>query len=179
MKRHTLVTCVGISPLYLNIPNGHAIAVDKRRLSALQEAELKLYRDAEGRIALPCDLIIEALDRAWAAQQCITKHVSFLTQSVPIHSATSAAEAPWQSGILLDDGTDGKPIAISLPRFDTWAFTLPIAYDEGVKLSLLIEIFERAGRAFGIGYNSPHDGGGSSGRFRVSKWEETSQQSDT
>jgi hypothetical protein len=143
----------------------------------LTDVESFLYKDEEGQICQPATHIVSALKFAGAKYQIPGQGETTYKNVVGGGSVQVAPyhiphEFPtWvpdrQQVVLKGQGR----IVRTRPRFDKWALTFHIEYDEEeISREMLFELLVYAGKRSGLGDYRPHKGG-PFGRFIVSLFE--------
>ncbi len=204
--RTVKIHCVGVSPLLMDRMSPETLEgletgihpPEAKDRPSVEKAREKIYRNDEGKIALPAEMLIGALVAAGQKVKNGTKTISTaktttlfdllvvnsvdlpLTNgkldpsSVPNNCAEND-DLPWVVDRRKGIGYHAKTptaVAIIRPKFPHWEFDLEIQYDEKrVKGEVIKQLFENAGSSQGLGAFRPNKRG-PFGRFRIDKWEE-------
>lgn len=195
--RKVRIHCVGVSPLMMDKMSdetleGLATGVrppEVKDKPAEEKAAAKIYRDDDGTIALPAEMLMGALVFAGQKVKNGKKQIStaktttlfeLLTLqnvSLPLHNgqADAKGDLPWIVDKRKGIGNQAKtPTAVCIirPKFPHWEFDCEIMYDEKrVNGDVVRQLFNTAGSSEGLGSFRPNKKG-PFGRFEVTKWEE-------
>lgn len=195
--RKVRVHCVGISPLMMDKMSEETLRSlgDGVRLPEVKDrppeekARAKIYRDDDGKIALPIEMLMSALVFAGQKVKNGKKQIStakattlfeLLTLnnvSLPLHNGQANAEGdlPWVVDMRKGIGNQAKtPTAVCIirPKFPHWEFDCEFDYDDKrVNGEVIRQLFNTAGSSEGLGSFRPNKKG-PFGRFEVTKWEE-------
>lgn len=193
------VTCTGISPLMMDrmspetlnsLATGVRIQVAKDR-PAEDVAKEKIYRDPNGRIALPAEMLFAALVGAGRNVKIGKKGISTaMTTMLPDFMSIEEAHLPltnipadanghekdfWSADMRKGMGYNGKTptaVAITRPKFPDWEFEVTVTVDDKKVGNDTIEaLFTNAGSTQGLGSFRPNKKG-MFGRFKVAKMTE-------
>ena len=167
------LTLVGITPLLTDpmsddvltsLRTGIKIEINKDR--SLEEiCETKLYKDNDGNIAMPSANILAALNTAGkffkydAKKNLATNTTSLIPGFLRIvgEFVTFESEEGWKADQRRGRLANGIAVAIVRPKFDNWSIHLEIELDddEPIKVATVIKLFEKAGKASGLGSFRP------------------------
>ncbi|MDD5486818.1 MAG: hypothetical protein PHW65_04625 [Dehalococcoidales bacterium] len=194
--RKVRIHCVGISPLMMDKMSdetleGLATGVrppEVKDRPAEEKASVKIYRDDDGKIALPAEMLMGALVFAGQKVKNGRKNISTaktttlfelmqlnnvwlpLTNGQPMNE-----DLPWVVDKRKGIGTQARtPTAVCIirPKFLHWEFDCEIQYDEKkVNGDVVRQLFNVAGSSEGLGSFRPNKKG-PFGRFNVTKWDE-------
>lgn len=194
------ISCAGISPLMMDpmsvatlesLATGVRIQVPKDRPKEVVAAE-KIYRDENGRIALPAEMLFAALVGAGrnvkigkkgistAATTMLPDFLSIMDSFLPLTNIPEKVEAEeekkfWTPDLRKGVGYNGKTptaVAIIRPKFQNWTFEVTVRLDEKkVGKDTLETLFANAGSTQGLASFRPGKKG-MFGRFEVTKIEE-------
>lgn len=196
------VHCKGISPLLMDqmseatldgLANpGMRPQVDKNRTFDLVAGE-KIYRDPNGRIALPAEMLFSCLVGAGRNVKLGKKSVSTLGSTMlpdllsiqdshlPLtnipEGINGAEKEYWSVDKRRGVGYNGKTptaVAIIRPKFVNWEFSVTVVHDAKVNAEFVKGLFENAGSTQGLGSFRPNKKG-MFGRFTVVEVEEMKQ----
>jgi len=172
----------GTKPLLMNAPN-ELIALEQEKLTRRRseipdpkkEAESRLYKDPQGRIAIPSYVIKGCLKSAggnYRARQRMSTYKSLLKAGIDIEPEWIPLE---HDGMKIDArpvNVKGNRIIRYRPRFDKWALEFYIINRDPKIISeeILKKILEDAGRWYGIGDFRPEYG-----LFKVVKFEQVKE----
>ena len=188
--RRYVVKCEGITPLLMDrmssetleeLRTGNRAVIDKTR-SKEEICKGKIYRDEEGRIALPVQNIFAAMNGGARFIQYDTKRKLATASSTLLPLVMEILDGEF---VLLEGNLEWKPderrgrlpngpaISIVRPKFNDWGFTisLEIDEDEGIKFDKIREVLHKAGRAQGLCAFRP-ECKGNFGKFRIVSTEE-------
>ena len=195
--RNVKIHCIGISPLMMDkmsdetltsLETGVRLPENKDR-PALQKAAEKIYRDDDGKIALPVEMLMGSLVFAGQKVKNGKKQISTaktttlfelmqcLDLSLPLSNgqADAKGELPWVVDKRKGMGYHGKtPTAVCVirPKFPHWEFDCEIEYNEKkVNGDVIRQLFDVSGSSEGLGSFRPNKKG-PFGRFRVASWNE-------
>lgn len=194
--RKVRIHCVGISPLLMDkmsdeTLDGLATGVrppEVKDKPAEEKAAVKIYRDDDGRIALPAEMLMGALVFAGqkvknGKKQISTAKTTMLFDllqlnnvSLPLTNGQSTSEdLPWVVDKRKGVGNQARtPTAVCIirPKFTHWEFDCEIQYNEDrVNGEVVRQLFNVAGSSEGLGSFRPNKKG-PFGRFRVTEWNE-------
>ena len=160
----------GTRPLLMNAPNELVTreneGVSRRRSEVPdpeKEAEMRMYRDPQGRIAIPNYVIKACIRNAggnYRAKQRMSTYKSLLKAAIDI-------EPEWVPLKYDKWVIDARPVNIKgnrviryRPRFDKWALEFRIVNNDPKIISseILRKILVDAGRWYGIGDYRPEFG---------------------
>lgn len=188
------ISCVGISPLLMDrmsqatlesLDNGVRQQVAKDRPIEEKAAE-KIYRDPDGRIALPAEMLFAALVNAGRNVKIGKKGISTATttslpdflsineEHLPLTNIPANANGEeknfWVPDMRKGMGYNGKTptaVAIVRPKFPKWGFDVTVTFDEKkVGKDTVETLFANAGSTQGLGSFRPNKKG-MFGRFAV------------
>jgi len=191
------IHCVGISPLMMDKMSGETLeSLDKgvrlpevKDRPAIEKARAKIYRDDDGRIALPAEMLMGSLVFAGqkvknGKKQISTAKTTTLFEllqlnniSLPLHNGQADAngDLPWVVDQRKGIGNQAKTptaVCITRPKFPKWEFDCEIEYDETkIHTEVVRQLFTVAGSSEGLGSFRPNKKG-PFGRFQVTKWDE-------
>ena len=194
--------CKGISPLLMDkmteaTLNGLANPamrpqIDKNRSFDLMAGD-KIYRDPNGRIALPAEMLFSCLVGAGRNIKVGKKGVSTATTTMlpdllsiqdsylpltNIPEGVNGAEKDyWSVDKRRGVGYNGKTptaVAVIRPKFVNWEFSVTVTHGDKVSADFVKELFLNAGSTQGLGSFRPNKKG-MFGRFTVTKVEEVKQ----
>ena len=195
--RKVKIHCLGISPLMMDKMSdetleGLATGVrppEVKDKPAEEKAAVKIYRDDDGKIALPVEMLVGALVFAGQKVKNGRKYIStaktttlfellqVMNISLPLTNgqANANGDLPWVVDKRKGIGNQARtPTAICIirPKFPHWEFDCEIQYDEKrVNGEVVHQLFDTAGSSEGLGSFRPNKRG-PFGRFRVIKWDE-------
>lgn len=193
------IRCVGIAPLLMDqmsqatlqsLATGVRLQVAKDRPMD-EVAKEKIYRDPNGRIALPAEMLFAALVGAGRNVKIGKKGISTATTtSLPDFMSIEESHLPltnipagangeeknfWNADLRKGMGYQGKTptaVAIIRPKFPHWEFEATVAYDESkVNADTVKALFTNAGSTQGLGSFRPNKKG-MFGRFTVAAMKE-------
>jgi hypothetical protein len=191
-----LIRCVGLSPLLMDrmseatlesLATGVRLQVSKDRPKAEVAAE-KIYRDPNGRIALPAEMLFAALVGAGrnvkigrkgistAATTMLPDIMSIVESHLPLTNipadVNGQEHAFWSADMRKGMGYNGKTptaVAIIRPKFPSWEFEVTVKYDEKkAGEDTITALFTNAGSTQGLGSFRPNKKG-MFGRFEVAE----------
>ena len=194
--RKVRIHCVGVSPLMMDKMSdetleGLATGVrppEVKDKPAVEKAAVKIYRDDNGRIALPAEMLVGALVFAGqkvknGRKQISTAKTTMLFELLqlnnvflPLTNGQPAAEdLPWVVDKRKGIGNQARtPTAVCIirPKFLHWEFDCEIEYNEdSVNGEVVRQLFNVAGSSEGLGSFRPNKKG-PFGRFKVTEWNE-------
>ena len=194
--RKVRIHCVGVSPLMMDKMSdetleGLATGVrppEVKDKPAVEKAAVKIYRDDNGRIALPAEMLVGALVFAGqkvknGRKQISTAKTTMLFELLqlnnvflPLTNGQPAAEdLPWVVDKRKGIGNQARtPTAVCIirPKFLHWEFDCEIQYNEDrVNGEVVRQLFNVAGSSEGLGSFRPNKKG-PFGRFKVTEWNE-------
>ncbi|OGZ71408.1 MAG: hypothetical protein A2998_02700 [Candidatus Staskawiczbacteria bacterium RIFCSPLOWO2_01_FULL_37_25b] len=194
--RKVRIHCVGVSPLMMDKMSdetleGLATGVrppEVKDKPAVEKAAVKIYRDDNGRIALPAEMLVGALVFAGqkvknGRKQISTAKTTMLFELLqlnnvflPLTNGQPAAEdLPWVVDKRKGIGNQARtPTAVCIirPKFLHWEFDCEIEYNEDrVNGEVVRQLFNVAGSSEGLGSFRPNKKG-PFGRFKVTEWNE-------
>lgn len=193
------IRCTGISPLMMDrmsaatlqgLLDGVRPQIAKDRPVDVVAAE-KIYRDPNGRIALPAEMLFAALVGAGRNVKVGKKGISTATTtSLPDFMSIEESHLPltnipanangeeknfWTADLRKGMGYNGKTptaVAIVRPKFPNWEFAVTVKLDEKkVGEDTLKALFASAGSTQGLGSFRPNKKG-MFGRFTVAEMKE-------
>ena len=178
------ITIEGITPLLMNRPSqldiGDKSKNVKRETNTPKEiAELKLYRDAEGKIYCPATWFQGCIVEAGKQKKMLGKGSAKATyskvcgSSVEINPFEIVLKNDWKvfSILAVNPTTRGKNV-LHRPCFDKWKVDFEVTFEEEqIEVSVMKEIFDIAGRSVGVGDWRPAKKG-RFGKFQVVSWKE-------
>ncbi|HLC48766.1 MAG TPA: hypothetical protein VJI96_00065 [Candidatus Andersenbacteria bacterium] len=180
--RHATVICVGKTPLLMDRWSGEILPREKRSVKAVT-AE-KIYRDRQGNIALPTEMLVASI--VGAVTNCtklqytrsrILDVLRFEGEFVALTNGRDQRDPVWVCDVFCKTQSGSRlptSICIPRPRFDRWGFTTRICYDEKkTNREVLLRLFQDAGCYSGLGLFSPLRRG-QHGIFQVREWHEVS-----
>lgn len=184
----------GLSPMLMNpmsektldeLLTGNRARVDKDRLPE-DIAKDRIYRDNEGKMAIPMINLIGALKHAGRAVKHGKKAISTATTTtlfsflefpdefIYFDGADENGEISWRPDKrrgVMKNGASQVAVCIVRPRFDQWGFTIKVNLDESLsKPETVKALFVEAGRNAGLCDFRPSKNG-PFGRFKVVKFE--------
>lgn len=191
--------CVGISPLMMDRMSPETLAglgtgvrpQEQKDRPALEKAAEKIYRDPNGRIALPAEMLFAALVGAGRNVKNGRKAISTATTTtlpdlLSIHDAylplsnipanvNGAEKDYWAVDMRKGTGNNGpKPVAVAVirPKFQNWEFEVTVTVDEKkAGEDTYKALFTNAGSTQGLGSFRPNKKG-MFGRFMVAEMKE-------
>jgi hypothetical protein len=185
--------CRGMSPLLMSRfedpeKDGTCCTVDPRELvevlenspeSLRRRAERLLYRKRDGRLFLPAQTLVGALERAAALVPAAVGALAddglppVRVRGKDLILWVPNADRPWEVDVQhtpLPAGADR--VTSARPRFDSWGFTAQLAFrPEAVSENRVRKLLDKAGKLVGLGAFSPAFQG-SFGKFRVREWKQ-------
>lgn len=193
------IRCAGISPLMMDqmskatlesLATGVRLQVAKDR-PAEDVAKEKIYRDPNGRIALPAEMLFAALVGAGRNVKIGKKGVSTATTTqlpdflsiaeshLPLTNipanANGAEKDFWAADMRKGMGYNGKTptaVAIIRPKFPNWEFEVTVNLDDKkAGQDTVMALFQNAGSTQGLGSFRPNKKG-MFGRFEVAEMKE-------
>lgn len=193
------IRCSGISPLLMDqmseatldsLITGVRLQVAKDRPMD-DVAKEKIYRDPNGRIALPAEMLFASLVGAGRNVKIGKKGISTLTTTslpdfmsiqeshLPLSNIPANVNGEEKSFWLVDKrkgmGYNGKaPTAVGIirPKFPVWEFEVTVKFDESkVGEDTIKSLFANAGSTQGLGSFRPNKKG-MFGRFEVAEMKE-------
>lgn len=195
--RRVKIHCVGVSPLMMDKMSdetleGLATGVrppEVKDKPAEEKAAAKIYRNDEGKIALPVEMLMGSLVFAGqkvknGKKQISTAKTTTLFELLQIHNVSlplsngevnANGDLPWVVDKRKGIGNQAKtPTAVCIirPKFPHWEFDVEITYDEKkINGDVVRQLFDTAGSSEGLGSFRPNKKG-PFGRFRVTEWNE-------
>ncbi len=175
MSETYTVKIVGTKPLLMNNPAG--MISDKPRLRRGEhldpktEAELRLYKNAEGKIIIPASMV-KACIRSAGANYKVAGRKSTFGAMIKAGLEVVPEEIP-----LIHNGwvVDYRPVVVqrqrimrARPRFNEWALEFKIINHDPtiIHKDMLKRILEDAGKYYGLGDYRPEFG-----LFKIEKFE--------
>jgi hypothetical protein len=169
------VKIVGVKPLLMHAPTGLGDKPQRRRgehLDPKTEAELALYKDAQGNIVIPAVNIKACIREAGRNYKVAGRRSTFAAM---IKAALDIKPYPYVP--LIHNGwvVDIRPVVVqrsrilrARPRFDSWALEFQIVNSDPTVIhkDTLKRILVDAGRYYGLGDFRPEFG-----LFTVEKFE--------
>lgn len=149
----------------------------------------KIYRDDDGTIALPVEMLMGALVFAGqkvknGKKQISTAKTTTLFELLTISNVSlpltngnvnEKGELPWVVDKRKGIGNQAKtPTAVCIirPKFPHWEFDVEIEYDDKrINPAVVRQLFDTAGSSEGLGSFRPNKKG-PFGRFKVTVWDE-------
>lgn len=191
-EQRVKVTCRGITPMLMNsMPVEVLLGLrDKNRKSPVaqkptieEEAATKLYLSANGKPCVPGRVLYAALVGAGrfikysGKKQISTKTDTILPALMTLDGAEfeldcGDKEKPWEVDIQQGKNPNGgEAVCLVRPRFDDWKLVCEITIDTTeVAVSVIRDLFDKAGRRLGLGDFRPQKRG-TFGQFVVDDWE--------
>ena len=205
--RTVKIHCVGVSPLLMDrmsdetadyLEKGGGRPLDIKDRPAEAKAREKIYRNTEGKIALPIEMLISALISAGRNIKNGNKNIStaktttlfelLMVKSVDlpltngkvdpksvVNNCAESGDLPWVVDRRKGIGYNAKPpvpVIVIRPKFPHWEFDVEIEYNEKrVKGEIVRQLLENALSSQGLGAFRPNRRG-PFGRSRVETWEE-------
>jgi hypothetical protein len=174
----------GVTPLLMNRPSqldiGNKSKDVKRETETIEnQAETKIYKDAEGRIYMPSTWIRGSIVEAGKQKKMMGKGSSKATYSKVAGSSVSIEPFElllpfkWKvfSILAVNPTTRGRNM-LHRPKFDKWVVEFDCVFDEEqIEPPVMKEIIDIAGRLVGIGDWRPAKKG-AFGKFQVTSWKE-------
>ena len=188
------VVCKGITPLLMDPMDDETLEkmqtgaktdlAAKKATSMKDQAAKKVYRDPNGKIALPAGNLYASLNNAGRLIQYDNKRkiatgpssllYTFMRieeQWIPL-SGSQEWRADRRRGVLK---ATGAAVPIIRPLFSDWGFEVNITVDDKapIKIDTILKMFQDAGTASGLGSFRP-ECKGPFGQFQVVECEELS-----
>ena len=186
--RRVKVLCTGISPLLMDpmseetlegIRTGNSPPQIKDR-DVKEVAAGKIYRDDQGRIGLPVEMLFACLvgggrkvkigktQLSTATTTCLPEYLSLNDFFLPFIGVTKANEkSMWKVDKRRGVGQTGVAVCIVRPRFEQWSFEVIVEHNERtMNEKTLRKLFEVAGTGQGLGSFRPSKKG-PFGRFGI------------
>lgn len=193
------IRCVGISPLMMDRMSAETLAglgtgvrpQEQKDRPAIDKATEKIYRDPNGRIALPAEMLFACLVGAGRNVKNGRKAISTATTTtvpdllsiedaylplINIPAEVNGAEKDyWTVDVRKGTGNNGpKPVAVNItrPKFEKWEFETTVTVDEKkAGEDTFKALFTSAGSTQGLGSFRPNKKG-MFGRFKVAEMKE-------
>ena len=199
MQKRIEINCTGVSPLLMDqmsaatlqsLATGVRLQVVKDRLPD-EVAKEKIYRDPDGRIALPVEMLFSCLVGAGRNVKIGRKGISTATTTIlpsllsiegthiPLTNIPANANGEeksfWSPDLRKGMGYQGKTptaVAIIRPKFPKWEFKVVVKYNDAkVNEDTVKALFSEAGLTQGLGSFRPNKKG-MFGMFEVTKVQE-------
>ena len=178
------ITLEGTSPLLMNRPSqldiGDKSKSVKRETNTPEEiAELKVYKDGEGKIYAPATWFQGCIVEAGKQKKMLGKGSARATyskvagSSVEINPFEIEIKDKWRvfSILAVNPTTKGKNV-LHRPQFDKWEVKFEVTFEEElIEIPVMKELFDIAGRMVGVGDWRPAKKG-RFGKFQVTNWKE-------
>jgi hypothetical protein len=179
-------TIAGISPLLCNrfteasqekVSNGTTAALTGSRALPREQAEAKVYRNAQGNAVLPSANLLRAIVDAGVfikagKSKLSTSRGSLIPAAISIVEPEFAIQpGRWEtdSRAVVIPATGGR-VMCHRPRFDEWRVSLTLSVDDAMFAEKLVrELVDLAGSRIGVGDFRPARKG-PFGRFKVEGW---------
>jgi hypothetical protein len=172
IKRYAL-KLVGVSALLTDPMNaetlnslrtGEKLQIDKNR-SLDEICECKLYRDEDGELTIPAANVLAALNHVGGffsypgtKKNLATGATSLIPSFLRIEGEyLKLSHDGWKPDQRRGRLATGVAVAIVRPKFKTWSIELVIQLDdnEPIKIETVLALFEKAGKASGLGSFRP------------------------
>jgi len=158
-----------------SLRTGEKLHIDKTR-SLEQICEGKLYLDDSGEITIPAANVLAALNFAGTffsypggKKQLATEKKSLIPSFLDIEGEyLKFSSDGWQPDQRRGRLANGTAVAVVRPKFKNWSveFNIRLDNNEPIKIDTVIGVFEKAGKASGLGSFRPSCSG-NFGKFDI------------
>lgn len=163
----------GLSPLLMHkFPEVPIEAFDKKPKE--EQAELSVYRDAHGKLSIPCVCMQRALVSAATyskgkGRASLQKQAAACLLVQPVNLSLETDEYAIDARPVVIPATKGRVMRYR-PRIDEWSVDFDVTYDETLITPVQMrEIVDNAGKRVGVLDFRP-ERKGPFGRFIVTRW---------